>query len=644
MWIWTCLGNKIVSEQEVCEKAEKEAWFLTKRTELINVFYLEKNQWTITDVFVDAILNALVDARMTVEDIDWIFVSTSWAHWDKIISLSSILATRLWLNKKKHVIAKDINSACVWFGDALDTAFQRLKNDGPFNHKNYIVVAGDNLWSWQRKSDDIKTWMFSDGVWCMIISNNPDFSSDMKIKQTASGLSKGVNTENIFAISQPEWEKLWMNDGKALSASLLHTADEIFSLLNIKKLDNWTLIIPHQPNNRMLQKWKNNSEVISAAQDKWLAILGETDETEDKNKWLNALNIKIHNETYKTMWNVSWACVLFGLQKAVKEWLLPKWCKHIILTPFGAWWHLAWAEIDYENKWESKILWIIPQPWAKEYAKYSKIAYESNEKLFWADAPISYKKNISWRLVPSILSESGLSWFLPQSISIDKLVSSVDVFHWQVLVSIYPNKEFVTKRIYYELPKVSKEDSSRIPTFYANDAKVSWNLTIDSIEHTGTTKSWKNIYRVVTLKDSVKIISEFCEIDPVPSQDTHKYKDISEQQKWADRVISSDDVNIHWSIWWYISSTILLEDQIPESATIEFISWAKYWDKISIKKLHEVDSSIKFVSKYTKDEQETIFCIVNEDTKSLVATLAPNTKLYEDIKEENSRYLVGIPW
>ncbi|MEI7477002.1 MAG: hypothetical protein WCJ81_00100 [bacterium] len=46
-----------------------------------------------------------------------------------------------------------------------------------------------------------------------------------------------------------------MHDGRALSESLLQTADEIFSLLNIKKLDNNTVIVPHQPNGKMITKW-----------------------------------------------------------------------------------------------------------------------------------------------------------------------------------------------------------------------------------------------------------------------------------------------------------------------------------------------------------------------------------------------------
>lgn len=616
----------MVSEKEVCETAGKEEWFLKVRTELTNVFYLEKNQWNIEDVFVDAILNALIDARLTVDNIDWIFVSNSWSHWNKLISLSAILATRLWLNKKKNIIAKDVNAACVWFGDALDTAFQQIKNDGMFNFKNYIVVAWDDLWSWQRDARDIKTWMFSDWVWCMIISNHPDASSSMQIKKTASWLSKGVNANNIYAISQPEWEKLWMNDGKELSSSLLNTADEIFSLLDIRRLENWTLIIPHQPNNKMIQKRENNSKIISEAKNKWLEI-------------------GVHNETYKTIWNVSWASVLFGLQKVLKEWLMPKWCKHIILAPFWAWWHLAWAEIQYKDD-NKKIFGVFPKIWAEEYKKYSKIAYEANEKVFWVNAPISYKKSIAWRLIPNIMSEYSLDWFLPQKITINKLISSIDIFHWQVLKSIHTDKEFVTKNIYYEVPKPAEKDSPTTPTFYANNEEVWWVLKIDNIVRIWTTKSWKDIYRIVTLKDGVKIISEFSEIAPVHVKYMDKYKDISETQKTNIRTIASDDVNVHWSVWWYISSAILLEDKIPQSAIIDFIGWAKFWDKISIKKLSEVASDIKIPSKYMKEDNENILCIVNEDTKSLVATLTSNIKSYEDIKKENPRvYLheIGMP-
>ena len=609
IWIWTCLGNKVVSEKEVCETAGKEAWFLNVRTELTNVFYLEKNQGTVEDMFVDAILNALIDARLTVDDIDGIFVSHSWSHGDKVISLSAILATRLWLNIRRNIIAKDINAACVGFGDALDTAFQQIKNDGQFNHKNYIVVAWDNLWSGQRDMKDIKTWMFSDGAWCMIISNYPDYSSMMEIEKTASWLSKGVNINNVCAISQPEWKKLWMNDGKELSSSLLGTADEIFSVLGIRNLESGTLIIPHQPNNKMLKKWEDNSKVISHAKEKWKEI-------------------EVHNDTYKTMGNLTGASVVFWLQKAIKEWLLPKWCKHIILAPFWAGWHIAWAEIKYSDPYK-KTFGIIPKIGVKAYKNASKYTYEANEKIFWANAPISYKKNIAGRLVPNVFAEGWMDRFIPQQSSIAKVISSIDIFHWQALRSLHPDKEFVTKSIYYELPK-SEDD--RTSTFHFNGQKISWTLKIDEVKKIWATKSWKDIYQLVTLKDGVKFISEFCEIPPMHIDDINKYKDITKPQKWTIRKIESDDVNVHWSIWWYVSTSLLLEDKISKSAIIEFTGWAKYWDTVSIQPLNKVSADIKIPSKYTKENNPDILCVVNEDTKSLVTILTPNVKLHEDKK------------
>lgn len=613
IWIWTSLGNKKISEEEICEKANREAWFLKAKTELTQVFYIDKNQGTIIDIFKDAILNALINAKLTVNDIDWIFVSNSSSHWDKVISLSSILATNLWLNKHKNIIAKDINKACAWFGDALDGAFKQLKDDGIRKNKNYIVIAWDDLWSKQRNSQDIKTWMFSDWAWCVIISNNPNYTSDMEIKKTASWLSKNINSDNLFSISQPENEKLCMSNGKELSKSLLNTADEIFSMLNIKKLQNWTLIIPHQPNNNLLKKWEDNSEIISNAKHK-------------------NIDLKIHNETYKTIWNTSGSSVLFWLQKALKEDLLPKECKQIILTPFWAGWHIAWTQIKYKKHIKNNRLEI-----------YLKKIDDQNNILFWKDAPISYRKSIKWRLTVDTSSKYWLSWFLPENIEINELIASIDIFHRQTLKNTIKDKEFVTKSIYYELPKTLEQWETTI--FKKNNNKISWKIEINDITKIWNTKSWKDIYEIITIKDWIKIISEFVAVPEVDSNNIIFNNTIQEKQKWNFRKIESDDINMHWSIWWYISSAILLENNIPESALIEFIWSATYWEHITIKNLNEVDGHIRIPSKYKKENKtKNIKCIINEDTKSLVCILTPNIKLHWDIDMQGKKhYYVGLP-
>ncbi len=604
LWIGTSLGNLKISEEEICTMAWLEKWFLTSRTELENVFYIEKNQWKVENMFIDSILKALINSRLTVEDIDGIFLSHSWSHWDKVISLSSLIATKLGMNKKKWFIAKDINSACVGFWDALDVASKQIKSDGYFKHRNYIVAAGDNLGSGQRELTDIKTGMFSDWVASMIISNNPDWHSKMNIMKTWSAISQWVDYTNVKAISQSEGEKITMHDGKALSTSLLYTADEIFSLLSINKLTSETLIIPHQPNGRMITKRSDNSKIISKARKKWH-------------------NIVVHKETYKNMGNLSGASVLFGLDTVLKEWSIPSWCKRIILAPFGAGWHIAWAEIKY--KWEE--WWLFK----KEYKRLNEICEKINKYLYDNNAPISYKLYVSWWAIPDI--SKWVSWFLPQKIPFNKLIWTIDVFHWQSLKYHIPDKEFVTKTIYYEFPE--NKDADRIPTFYNNNKLISWKLNIyDDIKCIWATKSGKNIRQVSTFKDGVKIVSEFCEILPI-SNNNKPYRDVKHNLNESNNIIDDHEVNAHWSIWWYVSSFLLEYWLYDESARIDFLWWGKIGDAISVYTLESLPEYIKLSNKYSHLPWGTKV-LFNETNNSLIAITYLEKSNYNDMPKKAS--------
>lgn len=602
--IWSSLGNKKISEEEICTLAGVDRWFLEVRTELKNVFYAEKNQWTVEDMFIESILQSLIEARLTVDKIDGIFLSHSGSHGEKIISLSSLIATRLGMNKKKWFIAKDINAACVGFWDALDTAFKQLHSDGFFKHRNYIVAAWDNLGSGQRELTDIKTGMFSDGAASMIISNNPNAYSEMRIIKTWSGISQGVDYTNVKAISQVEGEKMIMHDGKKLSSSLLGTADEIFSLLWIKKLRWNTLIIPHQPNGKMITKRSDSSVIISQAREKWH-------------------DIQVHKETYAEMGNLSGASVLFWLERVLKNWLIEKWCKRIILAPFGAGWHIAGAEIMYTwAKW-----WMFEE----EYNNLCAVCEKINRYLYDQSAPLSYKAFTVWNAIPDI--HNGVSWFIPTKVTFDKIISTVDVFHRQALKYQMPDKEFVTKSIYYEFPK--NDDSERVPTFYYNDKLIAGRLEVNEpIKLIWKTKSGKDIRQVVTYKDWVKIVSEFCEIPPVIDA-LQKDNEMTHSTVENNNVIDRHQVNVHGSIWGYVSSFLLKCWLYLESAQIDFLWGWEIWDSISVQTLDSLWVNRQIPKKYSNLPWDTKI-LYNETKQSPICITYIQKSNYDHISNTTS--------
>ncbi len=589
LWVWTSLWKKIVSEAEICECAWLSQWYLNARTELNQVFILDEQQ-DVIDMFIDAISLTLIDAHLTINDIDWIFVSHSWVHKEKVISLSSLLVSKLKLNKLwKNIIAKDVNSACVWAGDVIDTAIKQLESDHR-SYKNYLVASWDSLWS-VRDKKDIKTWMFSDGVWCLIITNNPDFYSPYIIRKSRSWMTKWVDESNIFWVSQWEWDYLRMQDGKALSVSLLSTADEIFNILWITKLKDNTLIIPHQPNGRMIDKRSRESNIIENAKKLWK-------------------NIHIHKETYQNMWNVSWASTIFWFENVIKKWWLPKGCKKIILMPFGAWGHISWCEIDINT----------PSSFSKRLNWWDDLLRnrinDLNNLLFSNKSPISYKENLIWRMTFNTINKD-LEWFMPINIGLNKLLWEIDMFHRLYLRNNYPNKEFVTISISYQCSSLNKDNHSQ--SIESTQRLFSWSISINDSVQNWKTKSWKNIYNVSSIKDWVKIITAFCEIDPVEWKDgTYIKYDITDDES----VIQINDLNMHWSIWWYVSSSILLSNSIPNMGKIYFLSWGEIWHEIYLTDDSEYWKKYKLPDLLIK--KDNLVYLINKTTDKVIAVLEKN--------------------
>lgn len=320
-WIWTSIGENKNTENSICKLADKKNGYLKERTWLQQTYTTSKPYIKLIE---DSINKCLLSAKIDIWEIDGIFTSHSLIHQDKIVSLSATIATLYWINQDKNIICKDINAACSWFWDATSTVYNQIIVDWLNNkgNKNYLVVVGDLLGSNHRDLTDIRTWMFSDWVWSAILSST-NTHNNLQIIKAESWLSLQTTSENLKSIYQLEWEKMKMPNPRALKEMLWGTADQIFNILNVKELIDGTLIIPHQPNATMIKERWESSTIIQNAIQKWY-------------------NIQIHDQTYKTLWNLSWASTIFALEKELQ---LENRYKDIILMMFGAWWHISGIQI-----------------------------------------------------------------------------------------------------------------------------------------------------------------------------------------------------------------------------------------------------------------------------------------------------------
>lgn len=257
------LPSKIVSNEDIVEIMDTTVEFIETRTGVLTRRHVESDQG-LKDLILPAFNMALENAKLNAEDIDLILVNTiSPDHHDP--SEACFVQPLLGLNK---IPAFDIKAQCSGLIYGFELADQYIKTG---KYKNILIVCGEVLSKRMDTSNDGRNLsiLLGDGAGAVILSRSEENKGFLDVQIGADGnFYKLLWTEAPGSSLDSYMHSTGVHEfrmtGKEMfehaSDTLTRIAKEILEKNNLK-LDDIDVIIPHQPNLRILEKVAENLSI-----------------------------------------------------------------------------------------------------------------------------------------------------------------------------------------------------------------------------------------------------------------------------------------------------------------------------------------------------------------------------------------------
>lgn len=250
-----CLPDNVVSNADIVSRLNSTAEFIKERTGVLTRRHVSVQEG-LKDLAIPAIQNALDDANMSPQEIDMLIVNTlSPDHHDpsQACLLQSLLNFR-------DIPVFDIRAQCTGLLYGIDIASQFIASG---KHSNILVVCGEILSKKMDYSNDGRNLsiLLGDGAGAVILSNNKleDNKGFIDLIIKADGAYYKLLWTEGPGSSNSEYNKgvLYSRmNGKAMfqhaKKKFVEISNEILSKHNLT-FDDIDLIIPHQPNLRLLE-------------------------------------------------------------------------------------------------------------------------------------------------------------------------------------------------------------------------------------------------------------------------------------------------------------------------------------------------------------------------------------------------------
>jgi 3-oxoacyl-[acyl-carrier-protein] synthase III len=211
-----------------------------------------------SDLCVKAAQKALIDAKMTIDQIDLILVATVSPDY-KMPATACLVQAKL---KARNVMSFDLNAACSGFIYGLFVADQFIRTGA---YKNILVIGAENLTRLLNYKDRDTCILFGDGAGAFILSQTD--ANDPNCLMTASAHAEGAHAELLWAksggtrhpFSQQVWDEgshFMQMKGKEIFKNATRTmaacCTEALEAAKVKP-ENIDWIVPHQANLRITE-------------------------------------------------------------------------------------------------------------------------------------------------------------------------------------------------------------------------------------------------------------------------------------------------------------------------------------------------------------------------------------------------------
>lgn len=246
-----------ISNKDIVSRLNSTEEFIETRTGVLTRKHVNINQ-SLSDIAVPAMQKALDDAEMKAFDIDMLIVNTLSPDYHDP-SQACLLQSKLEFN---NIPVFDIRAQCTGLIYGLDIASQFVLSG---KHKNVMVVCGEVLSKRMDYSDDGRNLsiLLGDGAGAVIVGKGSESQSDKGFKdiviQADGNYYKLLWTESPGSANPTfnEGIKSFRMNGKEMFQHALFSFVKIIRDLLEKHnltLNDIDLIIPHQPNMRILDE------------------------------------------------------------------------------------------------------------------------------------------------------------------------------------------------------------------------------------------------------------------------------------------------------------------------------------------------------------------------------------------------------
>lgn len=250
-----CLPQKEITNEIILQRLNSTEEFIISRTGVMSRRYININE-SLSDIAIPAIQKALESAKIQPEDIDLFIVNTLSPDYNDP-------SEACFLQKKvgfRNIPSFDIRAQCSGMLYGINIAMDSIKAG---SSKNVMILCGEVLSKRADYSDQGRNLsiLIGDGAGAIIVGldNSDEKKGFMKIRTGADG-----DYFNLLWTESPGTKNPTFNEGNTkfrmngkdmfehASKTLTSVAQDILHENNLT-LDDIDLIIPHQPNLKILE-------------------------------------------------------------------------------------------------------------------------------------------------------------------------------------------------------------------------------------------------------------------------------------------------------------------------------------------------------------------------------------------------------
>ncbi|MBR1429255.1 MAG: ketoacyl-ACP synthase III [Rickettsiales bacterium] len=260
------LPDKVLTNFDLEKLVDTTDEWITQRTGIHERHIAAENQ-TVSDMALEAVKRALVNAQISTTDIDMIICATTTPDLT-FPSTACLIQNKLGLDKP--IIAFDIQAVCSGFVYALTIANDMMRG-GKIRHA--VIIGADKMSSlidWKDRSTCV---LFGDGAGAVILKATEEtgvIDAEIKANGTYSDILKTTGGTSTTAAAGNI-----LMDGRGVfkhAVEKMTLSIKEITARNSMTLDDIALIVPHQANYRILSLV---AEKLNIPDDKFMLTIGE---------------------------------------------------------------------------------------------------------------------------------------------------------------------------------------------------------------------------------------------------------------------------------------------------------------------------------------------------------------------------------